>query len=129
MTKTESGEARSSLLTEQSAPEQNSSLSEEKKVSQVNNSSNPGRKRFILDCEENPDGSFSRCNLVPLNERKQPLPSIDKEKDSVTTSTDPQPEKVSENQCTRRKCKIPSSIRKRIAQVNAVPTEGDKSNR
>ena len=72
MIDTNSGEPRSSLNTEQSAPSGISSLPEEKKVSNENNSANPRRKRYILDCVEYTDGSLSGCNLIPLTEMRQP---------------------------------------------------------
>lgn len=68
---TPQGEARSSVQPEQSAPKSESSLVEEKKVSQEDRLPKTRRKRYILDCEESPDGSFSCCRLIPLNEIKR----------------------------------------------------------
>ena len=128
MVETNSGEPRSSLNTEQSAPK-GSSLPEEKKVSNVNNSANPRRKRYILDCVEHADGSLSHCDLIPLNDMTHPNSSADRQEDDGTTPTDTQQEKASEAQCTPRKCNLPSSIRKRIARETNVPTEVDKNKR
>jgi hypothetical protein len=129
MIETNSGEPRSGLNTEQNAPKEISSLPQEKKVSNVNDSSNPRRKRFILDCIEHPDGSLSCCNLIPLTEMRQSDSSANPQEDPITIPIDPQQEKASDDQCTSRKCKISFSIRKRMAQKVAVPTEVDKDKR
>jgi len=126
MTETEVGETRSNVQAEQSAPNGTSTPSGEKKVSQLNDSSVQRRKRFILDCEERPDGSLSSCNLIPINEVKQPEPAVKRQQDSASTSTDPHPEKASEDRCTSRKCKVPPTMRKKMIQKNAVPIEGGK---
>ena len=103
MTETEVGEPRSNVQGEQSAPNGTSTLSGEKKISQENDSSTHRRKRFILDCEERPDGSLSCCNLIPINEGKQPEPAVERQQDPVSTSTNPNPEYISGT--SPRKCK------------------------
>ena len=126
MTETEVGESRSNVQAEQSAPNGTSTPSGEKKVSQENDSSVRRRKRFILDCEEHPDGSLSYCNLIPINEVTQPEAAVGRQGHSDKAPVDPLLEKLHEDQCSSRKCKIPQSNRRRITQMSAVSVEIDK---
>jgi len=109
------GVTGSSLKPEPSSPNEITSHSDVKKVSHVNKNQPAKRKRFIVDCDERPDGSLSGCYLIPLNEVQEDVSLPDVTTEQVMPITEDKVE-GSTDKCTPEKCPIPSSLRKRLME-------------
>jgi len=127
MVETNNGESRSSDQTEQSAPNGTSTHSGEKKVSlEINLSTRPRKRYMLVECDEDPDGSLAHCNLIPLDERKSTNLAVGREQRVIAAPTETPSDAVLEGPCTSRKCKIPSSFRKKMIRETTLPTDDDK---
>ena len=106
------GVTGSSLQPEPSTPNGITSHSGEKNVSTMNTSGTPRRKRYLMECDEQEDGSLARCRLIRLKEVEEPL-QLAEEEDAQGSSISEENEGESPMQCTPTKCPIPlSKIRK-----------------
>ena len=114
MDEAKNGVAGSSSKPEPSIPKEISSPLDEKKVSTKSNRAPLRKKRFLMECDERPDGSLSKCFLVPINEVKESLPHQDVSTEKVLPINDRVDGSI--NRYTEQKCPICFSIRRKAIE-------------
>ena len=121
------GVTGSSSKPEPSTPNAITSHHDEKNVSTMNTSSTRRRKRYLMECDEQEDGSLTRCRLIQLTEVEEPR-QLAEEEDVQGSSISEEGQEESPVQCTPTKCPIPlSKIRKAMKRVQKQRENDEKS--
>lgn len=120
------GVTGSSLQPEPSAPNAITSHPGEKNVSTMNKPSSPHRRRYLMECDEEDDGSLARCRLIRLTEVEEPR-QLAEEEDVQGSSISDESQEESPRPCTPTKCPIPlSKIRKMVNKKHDAENETTK---